>query len=182
MRRGEILAVGWQDINLDAGLVFVRRSLQETKAGVSFKQPKSRRGRRPLTLPSLAVEMLRTHEEKQAQMKHALGADYQDNGLVCGRDDGSIWPPSAFTSAYRDLLRRRKIENVRFHDLRHSHASQLLRDGVPIKVVSERLEHAKAGFSLDVYGHVLPGQQEEAARKSDVALRAALEKQRRPLA
>jgi integrase len=182
MRRGEILAVRWDDIDLAAGLLRVRRSLEQTKAGVSFKEPKSRRGRRPITLPSLAIEMLKVHREAQREIKTALGTDYQDNGLVCCREDGSIWPPSAFTSAYRDLLRRRKIENIRFHDLRHSHASQLLRSGVSPKVISERLGHAKVGFTLDVYSHLLPGMQEEAALKIDAGLRAALAKQRRPVA
>jgi integrase len=79
-------------------------------------------------------------------------------------------------------LKRRKLKGIRFHDLRHSHASQLLRDGVSPKVISERLGHSKVGFTLDVYSHLLPGMQEEAARKVDTALRAALEKQRRPLA
>lgn len=80
----------------------------------------------------------------------------------------------------RDLLRRRKIPNVRFHDLRHSHASQLLRDGVNPKVISERLGHSRVAFTLDVYSHVLPGMQEEAALKTGAGLRAAIEKQRHP--
>jgi integrase len=71
--------------------------------------------------------------------------------------DGSVWPPSAFTSAYRDLLRRREIANVRFHDLRHSHVSQLLRSGVSPKVISERLGRSKAGFTLDVYSQSVAG-------------------------
>jgi integrase len=182
MRRGEILGLRWQDIDLVSGLVSVRRSLQETKAGVSFKEPKSRRSRRPITLPSLAIEMLKAHQESQLKTKLALGSEYQHNDLICCRDDGSVWPPSAFTSAYRDLLRRRKIGNVRFHDLRHSHASQLLRSGVSPKVISERLGHSKVGFTLDVYSHLLPGMQEEAASRIDAGLRAALEKQRRPIA
>jgi len=182
MRRGEILAICWTDIDLDTGIARVRRSLQETKAGVTVKEPKSRHGRRPISLPSLAVEMLRTHRDAQQKVKATLGRDYQDNDLVCCRDDGSIWPPSAFTSAYRDLLRRRQIANVRFHDLRHSHVSQLLRSGVSAKVISERLGHSKVGFTLDVYSHLLPGMQEEAASKVDTRLRAALDKQRRPVA
>jgi integrase len=126
--------------------------------------------------------MLRTHQEAQQRVKATLGTDYEDNDLVCCRDDGSIWPPSAFTSAYRDLLRRRKIANVRFHDLRHSHVSQLLRSGVSPKVISERLGHSKVGFTLDVYSHLLPGMQEEAALKVDAGLRSALANQRRPVA
>jgi integrase len=176
MRRGEILALRWQDTDLGVGVLSVRRSLQETKAGVSFKEPKSRRGRRPITLPSIAVDLLKAHRDAQDKVKSTLDRDYQDNDLVSCRDDGTVWPPSAFTSAYRDLLRRRKLPNVRFHDLRHSHASQLLRAGVSPKVISERLGHSKVGFTLDVYSHLLPGMQEEAASKVDAGLRAALGK------
>jgi integrase len=182
MRRGEILAVRWQDVDFAAGVIHVRRSLNETKAGVTFKEPKSRRGRRPITLPCLAIEMLEKHREAQAAVKNALGTDYQVNNLICCRDDGSLWRPSAFTSSYRALLKRRNIGNVRFHDLRHSHVSQLLRSGVNMKVISERLGHSRVGFTLDVYSHLLPGMQEEAASKIDAGLRAALEQQRRPLA
>jgi len=101
--------------------------------------------------------------------------------LICCREDGVLWKPSAFTSAYRDLVRRRKLTGPNFHALRHSHASQLISGGVDIKLVQERLGHAKSSFTLGVYGHLLPGRDEEAARRVDVALRAALEKQRRPV-
>src|SRR6266481_7063241 len=174
LRRGEILAFRWQDTNLQSGWVTVRRSLQETKAGLTIKETKSirgrRRGRKPFTLPAIAIEMLECHRQEQEKRKVVLGPEYEDNDLICCRDDGSFWPPSAFTSPYRDLLRRRKIPNVRFHDLRHSHASQLLRAGVSPKVISERLGPSKVGFTLDIYGHILPGMEEEAAQKVDTGL------------
>ena len=177
MRRGEILALRWQDVELEHGFLTARRSLQETKAGVSFKSTKGKKGRQ-ISIPELLIEALRSHSNEQSRVKGLLGSDYENNDLVCCIEDGRIWKPSAFTSAYRDLLRRRKIQPVRFHDLRHSHASQLLRAGVNAKVISERLGHSKVGFTLDVYSHLLPGMQEEAARKTDTGLRAAIEKQR----
>jgi integrase len=174
MRRGEILALRWQDVELNHGFLTVRRSLQQTKAGgLKFKQTKGRRPR-PISIPQLLTDALAGHQVKQTAHKVALGAGYQDHDLVCCVEDGSIWKPSAFTSAYRDLLRRRKIRNIRFHDLRHSHASQLLRAGVNPKVISERLGHSKVAFTLDVYSHLLPGMQEEAATKTDAGLRAAV--------
>jgi integrase len=182
MRRGEILGMRWQDINLDSGVATVCRSLLETKAGLAFKEPKSRRGRRNISLPSIAIEMLRAHRELQVQAKANMNDAYLDNDLVCGREDGSPWPPSAFTSTFRALLQRRKITGVRFHDLRHSHVSQLLRSGISPKVISERLGHSKVGFTLDVYSHLLPGMQEEAATTVDAGLRAALQKRREPAA
>jgi len=179
MRRGEILALRWKDVA--RGFIAVNRSLEETKdGGLRFKDVKARRSRRPISAPEILLEAFAAHRKEQDRYREMYGANYEDNDLICCREDGSIWPPSAFTSAYRDLLRRRKIPNVRFHDLRHSHASQLLRDGVNIKAISERLGHARVAFTLDVYSHLLPGMQEEAARKTDAGLRAAIEKQRRP--
>jgi integrase len=174
MRRGEILALRWQDVELGHGFLTVRRSLQQTKAGgLKFKPTKGNRPR-PISIPQLLTDALTEHSAQQGARKAAFGSDFQDHDLVCCVEDGAIWKPSAFTSAYRDLLRRRKIRNIRFHDLRHSHASQLLRAGINPKVISERLGHSKVAFTLDVYSHLLPGMQEEAATKTDAGLRAAL--------
>jgi integrase len=103
-----------------------------------------------------------------------LGAGYQDLDLICCVEDGTIWKPSAFTSAYRALLKRRKLTGPNFHALRHSHASQLLKDGVDMKVISKRLGHSRASFTMDTYAHLLPGQDEEAAKRTDAGLRKAL--------
>ena len=181
MRRSEILALKWDDLDLSMGFLSVRRALEQTREGVAFKEPKSRHGRRAISLPSLAIDFLRAHRTKQENLKNLLGRGYQDNGLVCCCDDGHIWKPSAFTSAYCSLLRRRRITNVPFHALRHSHASQLLRAGVSPKLISERLGHSKVGFTLDVYAHLLPGMQEEAAQRIDAGLRAAMEKVQAPV-
>ncbi len=174
MRRGEILALRWQDVELQHGFLTVRRSLQQTRAGgLKFKQTKGKRPR-PISIPQLLTDALAEHQAKQNARKAALDSGYQDQDLVCCSPAGAIWKPSAFTSAYRDLLRRRKIRNIRFHDLRHSHASQLLRAGINPKVISERLGHSKVAFTLDVYSHLLPGMQEEAATMTEAGLRAAL--------
>ena len=141
----------------------------------------SRRGRRTVALASLTIEALREHKQEQDRRKEMLGGAYQDNDLICCTEDGSIWKPSAFTSAYRDLLKRRKLDGPNFHALRHGHVSQLLDEGADIKLISERLGHSKTSFTLDVYGHLLPGRDEEAARRIDASLRAAIEKQRRPV-
>lgn len=173
MRRGEILALRWQDVDLQAGTLSVRQSLEQTRDGLTFKQPKTQKGRRVVALPPLAVEALRRHKAEQAKERLLLGPGYQDNGLVCAQPDGQPWRPDALTNAFAYLVRKAGVPPVRFHDLRHSHATLLLRQGVHPKVVSERLGHATVGITLDTYSHVLPGMQEEAARKLDVALRAA---------
>ena len=88
--------------------------------------------------------------------------------------DGSPWPPDSLSTAFAGLIRRSDLPRIRFHDLRHSHATQLLRHGIHPKIVSERLGHSKVGITLDTYSHVLPGMQEEAASKVDAAMRSAL--------
>ena len=177
MRRGEILAVRWVDIDLDMGYLLVKRALEFTKAhGCVFKEPKSRRGRRKISLPEFAVAALREQVAKQEEYKRALGPAYQQQDLVVCREDGAIWNPAAFDSSYRQLLMRRGLDGPTFHCLRHSHASHLLRSGVDPKVISERLGHSKVSFTLDQYVHLLPGMQEDAARKIDAAMKAARDK------
>ena len=90
----------------------------------------------------------------------------------------ALWKPSAFTSSYRALLSRRGLTGPNFHALRHSHASQMLSGGVDIKTVSARLGHSRASFTLQQYCHLLPGTDQEAARRVDVVLRKAIEQTR----
>ena len=177
MRRGEILGLRWQDLDLTTSMLSVRQSLEQTKARVAFKQPKTVKGRRVIALPQITVEALHEHKKEQAKQRLLLGPDYRDHGLVLANVDGTPWAPNSFTSSYRSLVARLGLAQIRFHDLRHTHATQLLRQGVHPKVVSERLGHSSIGITLDVYSHVLPGMQEDAARRIDVALRTALQEE-----
>ncbi len=178
LRRGELLGLRWTDIVLDRGELIVRRSLQQTRDGLTYKEPKTARARRKVTLASLAVEALRQHKAVQAEERLRLGSVYQNNGLVFPRPDGQPWPPDAFTSTFAAFIRRSKLPQIRFHDLRHSHASQLLRQGVHPKVVSERLGHSTVSITLDTYSHVLPGLQHDAALGVNGALRSAIEREK----
>jgi integrase len=125
-------------------------------------------------LSSLVVDALKSHLATQAAERLALGDAHRDQDLALANYDGSPWKPNSICTLFKDLVKRAKLGHVRFHDLRHSHATQLLRLGVPAKVVSERLGHATIGITLDTYTHVLPGMQEDAAKKTDQALRAAI--------
>jgi integrase len=174
MRRGEILALRWDEIDLDAGTLAVRQTLEQTRAGLAFKQPKTQKSRRLVALPPLTVDALRRHRVEQTEHRLALGPMYNDQGLVFPQRDGALWNPNTFSACFIPLADRAGLGGLRFHDLRHSHATQLLRQGVHPKIVSERLGHSTIGITLDVYSHVVPGMQEEAARKTDAALRAAL--------
>jgi integrase len=174
LRRGEILGLRWTDLDEAAAILYVRRALEETKAcGVGFKEPKGRRARK-VALPTMALTNLRFRRDEQRVLKEQLGADYHDDGLVCCHQDGTLWAPSAFTSAYRALLKRRKLAGPNFHALRHGHASHLLTSGVDIKAVSERLGHSRASFTLAQYCHMLPGQDQEAARRIEETLQKAM--------
>ena len=131
---------------------------------------------RSVALPGVAVQALRRHNIEQAQERLRLGPAHEDNDLVCPRLDGGPWAPDSLSTAFADLIRRSDLPRVRFHDLRHSHATQHLRHGIHPKIVSERLGHSKVGITLDTYSHVLPGMQEEAASMVNAALRVAIER------
>jgi integrase len=174
LRRGELLSVRWSDIEFGTGETSIQRTLEQTSEGLRFKEPKTQKASRTVTIPAIAVDALKAHKVHQAERRLMLGPAYEDHGLVFARDDGSPWPPDTFSTAFAVLIRRSSLPHVRFHDLRHSHASQLLRQGVHPKVVSERLGHSSVKTTLDIYSHVVPGMQHDAAVGIDRAMRQAI--------
>lgn len=172
MRRGEILALRWADVDLERGVAMVTRTLQQTAEGLCFKEPKSAKSRRQIALSPETVSMLKSHKARQSQDRLLLGADYASGDLVCARGDGTPMKPDTFTASFRGFVSRRGMTSLRFHDLRHTHASLLLKGNIHPKVVSERLGHATIGITLDTYSHLMPGMQEEAALSIDTALAA----------
>jgi len=168
MRRGEVLALRWQDANLDAGTLSVRRSMERTKAaGISFKAPKTVKGARVVTLPAVVVQALRRHLAEQSRERELFGPDYSDGDLVCARPDGLPISPDNLSRDFTALLKKHGLPAIRLHDLRHTHATLLLQGGINPKVISERLGHSTVRITLDVYAHSLPSMQEEAARRFD---------------
>ncbi len=175
LRRGELLGLPWRDLDLEAGTLTVRQSLEETGAGCTLKQPKTARSRRSLPLGETTVAALKRHRVAQDGQRLALGPLYQDHGLVFASPEGSPWSPAAFSLAFMRLVRRIGLGGTRLHDLRHTHASLLLAQGGHPKIVSERLGHASVAITLDTYSHVLPGLQEAAVAQFDAGLATALE-------
>ncbi len=173
LRRGELLAVRWQDVDLVRAMLTVRQTVEQTRGCIQFKKPKTKKSQRTIALLTMTMDALRVHDIEQKKARLMIGPAYKDQGLVFAREDGSVWPPNALTMAYRKLVRKAGLQTLRLHDLRHSHATQLLRQGVHPKVVSERLGHSTIAITLDTYSHVLPGIQEEAASKLNAALHAA---------
>ncbi len=173
MRRGEILALRWEDVDLEAGRIHVRQTLVKTKDGLRFTDPKTRRSARVIRIGPAVVQALRRHKAQQAEEKLRLGPAYQDHGLVVARQDGHPYSPAEFSRTFTELARQAGFPHLRLHDLRHTHATLLLREGTPIKAVSDRLGHASAAFTLDTYGHTLPDMQEHAARVADALVSAS---------
>ncbi len=167
MRRGEILGLRWSDLAPDLSLAHVRRSLHASSQGVSTCEPKTRRSRRTVALPSFLRPYLRRQITDQSRRRDVLEDAWTDTGAVVDSGDGTVWHPATLSSAWVRFCRARRLPAVRFHDLRHAHATLMLLAGVHPKVVSERLGHASVGITLDLYSHVLPSMQEEAVRAFD---------------
>ena len=151
LRRGELLALRWADLDLEKATLSVNRALEETGAGVAFKAPKTARSRRTMPLAQVTVQALRAHHRAQAQLKLALGPAYADQDLVFATPEGAVWYPTNFSRAFRTFKARHSY-SFRFHDLRHTHASLLLAQGAHVKVVQERLGHASVTMN---HGHLL---------------------------
>ena len=175
MRRGEVLALRWKNVELDRGVVRVVESLEQTRSGgLRFKAPKTDRAR-AVTLPTFAVEDLRRRKREQAEELLALGIRLNGETLVCARADGEPHQPRSLTHEFTYLVARiSDLPRVRFHDLRHSHATQLLLAGVHPKVAQERLGHSTISTTLDLYSHVSATIQEDAAAQLDSAFRRAM--------
>ena len=119
--------------------------------------------------PSLAV-LLRSHNEHEEHRKELLGMTASPTALVFSRYDGHPLDPSTVSHNFGDIVTKSGLKNVRFHDLRHAHASLMLRTGASPKVISERLGHSSIAITMDIYSHVMPGLQEEAAIRFEEAL------------
>jgi integrase len=178
LRRGEICALRWRNVELSgtAQLAIVG-STEQTKAGIREKGTKSGRAR-TVALTALALEELRRHKMRQAEELLRAGVRQSDDAYVVAQADGEPLKPNSLTHEFIRFLAGTALPRVRFHDLRHSHATHLLASGVHPKIAQERLGHATIAVTLDLYSHVLPGMQEDAASRVDAALRAALDKRR----
>jgi integrase len=178
MRRGEVFALRWRNVDLERAILRVTESLEQTKAGIRFKAPKTDRTR-TVTLPAFAVAELRRLKRHQAEELLMLGIRQTGETLVCARADGLPLQPQSLTHQFTRLIARIKdFPRIRFHDLRHSHATQLLSAGVHPKIAQERLGHASITTTLDLYSHVTDTMQSDAAQRLDAAFavaRAALE-------
>ena len=168
MRRSELLALRWCDIDLLLCQVYVTRTLHHLRTGeIVFRAPKTAKGRRMIALSPSAALVLREHGEKQETERTMLGITPEDDDLVFSGVNGKPLLPGTVSHAWTKLVNRVGLNNVRFHDARHSHASLMLKQGTHPKIVQESLGHASIQITLDTYSHVAPGLQEAAAARFD---------------
>lgn len=164
VRRSELLAVRWADLDLDTPAVVVRQTVLNGEAGPTIReQQKSETSARTIHLDRRTARVLETLKAKQARHRQQVGGVWQDHDLVFCREDGRWYHPDSISTAFRQAVARGEVPRIRLHDLRHTHATLLLQAGVHPKIVSERLGHSSVSFTLETYAHVLPGMQAEAA-------------------
>ncbi|MFC1869870.1 tyrosine-type recombinase/integrase [Chloroflexota bacterium] len=168
MRRSELLALRWSDIDFIFSQLSVTRGLHHLKDGsYVFTQPKSEKSRRTIALSPSTMLTLQAHHDKQAMDRAMLGVPLTDNDLVFCQYDGSPFRPNTITRAWVVISERAGVKRIRLHDARHTHASLMLKQGIHPKIVQERLGHSTIAMTLDTYSHVAPGLQQAAAESFD---------------
>lgn len=178
LRMGELCGLRWRDISFALGTATIQQTVYwlygSAKDGrptqLLFKEPKSKQSRRSVSLPPLLLEELRRLCDQQADNRRLLGARYHDYDLVFAQANGKPLHPSDVRKDFHRVVKAAGLPRIRFHDLRHSCATLRLAQGDNLKVVQELLGHASAAFTLQVYGHVLPGLQDESTRALEALL------------
>jgi len=168
MRRGELSALRWDDIDFENGLIFVRRTVNYV-GGYGFveTEPKTRSSRRKIAVSEKVLEALKMHREQRGQMRLKAGEKWHEQGLVFCNRYGRYLFPEVVLNQFHALLAKAGLPKMRFHDLRHTMATVLLESDVHPKKVQERLGHTTIAITMDTYSHVLPSMHQDVARKLD---------------
>ncbi|MFC1936084.1 site-specific integrase [Chloroflexota bacterium] len=165
---GELLGLMWQDIDWHQRTLLVQRQVQHPKGGgYVFSPPKSNSGNRTIILGQQAIEVLKLHRTEIIEMKNKAGNNWEDLGLVFPSLVGTPITKGNLRRNLKKVLKESDLPKIRFHDLRHTAASLMLNNGIPVLIVSKRLGHSKPSITMDVYGHMIPSKQEEAATLMD---------------
>jgi integrase len=168
LRIGEGLGIRWQDVDLDTGTLRIRQVVQRVDGQLIFKEPKTEKSRRTLTLPAVVVDALRRHRDRQAF--EAAGPCWTDRGLVFTNVIGGPLEPSNVLKRFKATLREARLPEQRFHDLRHYAATFMVAKGVPMRVVMDILGHSQMATTTDLYAHVMPAAHREVADMIDRAM------------
>ncbi len=165
MRQGEILGLRWQDVDLSHPVARIRQTFYRLGKNKLFKEPKSSKSRRAVPLPHVLVDELLNLREEQNNHRRLFGNEYEDHNLIfCQQNGRPIHAHNMATRDFKRIIEAAKLPLIRFHDLRHCHATLLLHQGVHPKIVSERLGHSGISITMDIYSHALPGLQEAAVK------------------
>jgi integrase len=168
LRRGELLALRWRNLDLENACLYVTETAYLLRNGdYEIKEPKTPHSRRMVTLSPSLVELLKLHKADQELLRIQLGVKMSKDDFVFIGLDGSPLNPDTVTHAFGKVVKRAGLTGIRMHDLRHTHATLMLAAGIHPKIVSERLGHASVSTTLNIYSHVLPGLQEKAVEKFD---------------
>ncbi|MGF6951921.1 integrase [Neobacillus sp. B4I6] len=170
MRRGEVLGLRWQDVDLQEQKISVTQSLVYDDEGFRFSDLKTASSKRLISIDDDLTAELKRYKAQQNQFKLALGSEYHDMDLVCCREDGRPIYPRTLATHFDALIKKASVPKIRLHDLRHTHATILLKLGENPKIVSERLGHSTVTMTLDTYSHVTPDMQKNTADKFGNAL------------
>lgn len=162
MRRGEVLGLTWNNVNLNNATLNVVNSLVPTQDGLKLLPPKTETSIRKISLSPTLVEILKKHKAKN-----------YSSDFVCTLEDGRLISPSSLNHKFKDIIKENNLPNIRFHDLRHSHASLLLSQGVQPKMISERLGHSNISITMDLYSHIYEADNAEIANNFDEFLKNA---------
>jgi integrase len=172
MRRGELMGLQWGDLDLEAGKLRVERAVEKTKVyGLRIKAPKTRHGRRMITLPAGAIEVLRQHRKAQIEIRLALGiGGLPTEAFVFGTVEGTPRDPDRITQDWKRFTAARGLPRVTLHALRHAHASALIAAGADPVTVSRRLGHGSPVITMSIYAHLFDRSDEAAAKAIDAVL------------
>ena len=168
LRRSELLGLRWKDVELRLATLSVTQVMHRLQGGeIVFLEPKTAKGRRQVALTPESAITLRVHKEKQKAFKESLGETLVEDDLVFSTHEGKPFPPISVNHGFQRIIRKAGLERIRLHDLRHSHATLMMKQGVNPKIVQERLGHSSIAVTMDIYSHVVPGMQEAAALAFD---------------
>ena len=172
LRRSEVLALKWRNVDLDRKVIMVREALEETRShGIQFKAPKSKAGKRDISLPDIVVDTLREYRRSQLEFRLRLGlGKLTDDDLLFSTREGEPISPRNFSVYWIRAAASIGMPDITFHALRHTYASQLIASGVDVVTISKRLGHAKPDITLRVYSHLFRNDDSKASEAINRAL------------
>jgi integrase len=170
LREGEAIAIQIDDVDLAAGTLTVRASLQRVEKKLARVETKSDAGRRCIALPAVTISALGRHLQRREEQKHWAGSRWQETGYLFTSTIGTPVEPRSVVRRFHALLKLAGLPRMRVHDLRHSTATLLLAQGVPPKYIADLLGHSQVAFTMQTYAHVLPQVRKQVAAKMDEIL------------